>query len=182
VTGSPDRDLARALAGLPLTYPEQGGTAWEEFPAGYHGLERSVTLGSGADVFERAAAALLSWQMHTRAGLQIAGNAPTAVPGSCVLLIVGWPPLALSAPCRVVYDVAERRRRGFAYGTLPGHPECGEESFVVTHQDDDQVTFTVRAFSRHGTALAWIGGPFTRLAQNLATGHYLRTLRSIARE
>lgn len=181
MTDGPERNLARTLSGLPLTYPEQGGTAWEQFPAGYRGLERSLTLGSGAELFERACAALLSWQMHTRAGLLITGNAPTAVPGSCVLLIVGRPPLALNAPCRVVYEVAESRRRGFAYGTLPGHPERGEESFVVTHQDDDEVTFTVRAFSRPATVLARIGGPFTRLAQNLATDHYLRTLRSIAR-
>lgn len=48
-----------------------------------------------------------------------------------VLPGVGAGPLRLRAPCRVVYTVTESRRRGFAYGTLPGHPECGEEAFVI---------------------------------------------------
>ena len=36
----------------------------------------------------------------------------------------------LQAPCRVVYVIDEPDIRGFAYGTLPGHPESGEERFV----------------------------------------------------
>jgi uncharacterized protein (UPF0548 family) len=170
----------KRLAALPFTYPEEGATTWPELPAGYRAVERSLPLGSGVEVFDRAGAALLSWQMHRRAGLGIVADSPTAVTGSCVLLIIGRRPLALTAPCRVVYEVAEDKRRGFGYGTLPGHPESGEESFIVTHGADDVVTFTVRAFSRPATALARIGGPLTHLAQDLATSHYLRTLRSIA--
>ena len=34
-------------------------------------------------------------------------------------------------PARVVYVVDEPARRGFAYGTLHGHPESGEEAFLV---------------------------------------------------
>jgi uncharacterized protein (UPF0548 family) len=181
VTRLSDQDLAEWLSQLPLTYPEVGATAGSEVPAGYGGLERSLVLGTGPEVFERAVTGLLSWQMHRRTGLGLAGNAPTAVTGSCVELFIGRRPFALTAPCRVVYEVTEPRRRGFAYGTLPGHPESGEEAFVVTHRDDDQVIFTVRAFSRPATLVARIGGPFARLAQALATRRYLSALRSIAR-
>ena len=60
---------------------------------------------------------------------------------------------------RVVYAVDERegspgmepgvlRRRGFGYGTLPGHVERGEEQFTVIWRADDSVWYELRAFSR----------------------------------
>jgi uncharacterized protein (UPF0548 family) len=45
------------------------------------------------------------------------------VPGTDVLAHLG----PIRVPCRVVYVLDEPERRGFAYGTLPGHPESGEE-------------------------------------------------------
>lgn len=41
-----------------------------------------------------------------------------------------------------------KRRIGFAYGTLPGHVECGEERFTITWQEDDSVWYEIQAFSR----------------------------------
>ena len=41
------------------------------------------------------------------------------------------------------------RRFGFAYGTLPGHAESGEERFLIEwDQDEDGVWFDILAFSR----------------------------------
>ncbi len=70
----------------------------------------------------------------------------------------------------------EPRRRGFAYGTLPGHPESGEEAFIVEQHDDDSVTFTITAFSRPATWLARLGGPLGRAVQDRVTARYLRAL------
>ena len=47
-----------------------------------------------------------------------------------------YPP---KVPARVVYVIDEPLRKGFAYGTLPGHPETGEEAFIVEYRDDDSV-------------------------------------------
>jgi len=172
--------LARRLAELPLTYPEHGATAWTELPSGYRQIERSMVLGSGPAVFDRACTGLLSWQIYRRLRVTVDGNSPTAVTGSCALLSVGRRPVAITAPCRVIYAIADDDRQGFAYGTLLGHPECGEEAFVVTRAADDRVTFTVRAFSRPASLLARCGGPLTRLAQDLATRRYLSVLKLIA--
>ncbi|HVB41858.1 MAG TPA: DUF1990 domain-containing protein [Streptosporangiaceae bacterium] len=84
--------------------------------------------------------------------------------------------LRLQAPCRVVYAADEPRRTGFAYGTLAGHPESGEEAFLVEHHDDDSVTFTVTAFSRPATRLARIAGPFAAVIQRQIAARYLRSL------
>lgn len=67
-------------------------------------------------------------------------------------------------------------RAGFAYGTLPGHPESGEEAFVVSRAPDG-VRFTITAFSRPATWLARLGGPVTLLGQEYFTRRYLRALR-----
>jgi uncharacterized protein (UPF0548 family) len=162
-----------------LTYPEVGATAHPVLPDGYRAVDRSLVIGAGAEVFERAATALLSWQMHRRAGVRVEAETPTAVPGSVVLLRIGLGPLAIQAPCQVVYEITEDRRRGFAYGTLPGHPERGEEAFVVALGSDDRVTFSVRAFSGPATRSARAGGPLTRLAQDLAIRRYLHALRKL---
>jgi uncharacterized protein (UPF0548 family) len=81
------------------------------------------------------------------------------------------------APCRVVYVVDEPDRRGFAYGTLPGHAVSGEELFLVRYAPDTgQVSAEVAAFSRHGTWWSRLGAPVTSLVQRVVTDRYLRAL------
>jgi uncharacterized protein (UPF0548 family) len=170
-------DAARnRLADAALTYREVGATA-SELPAKYHHFTRCVTIGRGHQVFADAAADVCGWQVQLRAGLTVTASALTAIPDTVAVLGLGIGPLRLSAPCRVVYAVDEPRRRGFAYGTLPGHPESGEEAFIVEHHDDDAVSFAVTAFSRPSTAIARIAGPAGRLIQSWTTTRYLRSLR-----
>lgn len=95
-------------------------------------------------------------------------------PGDTAIMRVGlWP---WDVPCRVVSVVDEPTRKGFAYGTLPGHPERGEESFVVEYGDDDSVWLTIRAFSRPASWIFWVGYPFVRLMQEIFTSRYERAL------
>jgi uncharacterized protein (UPF0548 family) len=57
-------------------------------------------------------------------------------------------------------------RFGFAYGTLPGHAESGEERFLVEwDRTGDAVRYDVLAFSRPRHPLARLGYPLTRRAQ-----------------
>ncbi len=86
----------------------------------------------------------------------------------------------LRIPCRVVAVIDEPDRQGFSYGTLPGHPECGEELFVVERQPDGTLEFVVTAFSRPASLLARAGGPATRWAQRAMTDRYLRALDQIS--
>ena len=94
-------------------------------------------------------------------------------PGDTALLGVF---LGIKFPVRVIYVVDEPRRRGFAYGTLPGHPEDGEEAWVIEHRDDDSVWITVRAFSRPANGWWWLVNPVLRVFQELYTRRYLRAL------
>jgi uncharacterized protein (UPF0548 family) len=127
-----------------LTYREVGATAGS-LPAGYHHVTRSLMVGRGHELFVRASDAALHWQIQRRTGLQVSASSPTAEVGAFVRLGVQIGPVRIHAPCRVVYVVDEPRRRGFAYGTLAGHPESGEEAFVVEYGDDESVISKIAA-------------------------------------
>lgn len=160
-----------------LTYPEVGATAGE-LPPGYHHVRRSALLGQGAEVFTRAATALMTWEMHRTAGLGVeAGTRPVELGGDIRL---GWSvgPLHVVIPCRVVRVVDEVDTRGFAYGTLPGHPERGEESFMVHLDHAGAVTLEILAFSRPGRWWSRLGAPVARVVQQRVTDRYLDALVS----
>jgi uncharacterized protein (UPF0548 family) len=163
------------LGAAELTYGEVGATA-SDLPVGYHQLSCSVPIGHGHQLFAGAGDAVRQWQVQLRAGLQVAASSPTAVPGAVLILGLGIGSLRLQAPCRVVYAVDEPRRCGFAYGTLAGHPESGEEAFMIEHHDDDTVSFRIAAFSRPATRLAKIAGPLGAVVQRQITARYLRSL------
>jgi len=160
------------LAALPLTYREVAATAGR-LPDGYHHVRKSAVIGKGRPRFEDAAAKVMRWGMLRGAGIRVEATTEIAAVGSEVL--VGFGPLR--APCRVVHVIDEDNRRGFAYGTLPGHPESGEELFAVRHDPaTGEVHAEVVAFSRHGTWWSRLGSPVTSLAQRVITSRYLTAL------
>jgi uncharacterized protein (UPF0548 family) len=160
------------LAALPLTYTEVGATAGE-LPSGYHHVRESAVIGRGRQRFEEAAAAVMRWGMLRGAGARVEPTTEVAAVGSEVIVRLG----PVRVPCRVVYVLDEPDHRGFAYGTLPGHAETGEELFAVRyHPGTDEVTAELTAFSRHGTWWSRLAGPFTGLVQRIVTKRYLKAV------
>lgn len=143
-------------------------------PAGYKHLHRQVTL-SRCD-FDAAARDLLEWRMHSRAGLRVEASEIPLRQDTVVLMRWELGPLAVKIPCRVLEVIDESRRQGFAYGTLPGHPEAGEERFILEQLDDGHILFTITAYSRPMLTLAKAAGPISRTAQNFMTQRYLKAL------
>ncbi len=163
-----------------LTYVEVGATAGE-LPPGYHHLRRTEVVGSGQGAFDAVAEALLSWEIQRRAGLRVTATSERVEVGVEVRLGVGFGPFRVVAPCRVIEVVAQERCRGFAYGTLPGHPENGEERFLVTMDGAGTVRAEIVAFSRPARWFSRLGAPFARGAQELITRRYLRAYVSAVR-
>ncbi|MBL7257723.1 DUF1990 family protein [Paractinoplanes lichenicola] len=161
---------------MSLTYAEVGATRKEPLPPGYGHVVRDELIGHGRAAFDRAVDSLLDWRMHRAAGFRIVRGGERAAEGVDIVLRF----YGLTVPCRVVYVVDEPSRRGFGYGTLPGHPERGEEALVVVLTADDEVRFRIRAFSRPATLLTRLGGPLARLGQHYATNRYIKALRSLA--
>lgn len=160
------------LAALPLTYPDVGATA-RELPAGYHHVHKSAVIGRGRARFEQAADEGMRWGMLRGAGIRVEATTEVAEVGSEVIVHLG----PVAAPCRVVYVVDEADRRGFAYGTLPGHAESGEELFLVRYDPaGEEVLAEVTAFSRHATWWSRLASPVTSAIQRVITDRYLRAL------
>jgi uncharacterized protein (UPF0548 family) len=170
-----DPDVEAHLRAADFTYDHVGMTSGV-LPNGYHYLNRRVIIGLGTARFADAARALLGWQMHLRSGLRVSTSSATATHHAVVMLGIGAGPSRLNAPCRVVYIIDEPTRQGFAYGTLPGHPESGEEAFVIERLDGDTISFSITAFSTPASDLAKLTGPLGRLAQRWMTARYLRSL------
>jgi uncharacterized protein (UPF0548 family) len=128
-----------------------------------------IKLGCGGAVFQAAKDALARWG-HFRLGWVEAVPADTPIRAGEVVAVVArvlglwW----LNA-CRIVYVVDESGpvcRFGFAYGTLPGHAESGEERFMVEwDRASEAVWYDILAFSRPRHPLARLGYPLTRRAQ-----------------
>lgn len=169
-----DADIDK-LRGLDLSYSEVGRTATGP-PPGYHHLRKETVIGHGEARFRAGGSDVMSWQIQLRSGFTVDASDRQVVEGATAMLGIGVGRLRIKSPVRVVYVVDEARRRGFAYGTLPGHPESGEELFCVEHRPDDSVVLVVSAFSKPQSMLAKLGGPLGRLGQRLITVRYLRAL------
>jgi uncharacterized protein (UPF0548 family) len=167
-------EQAAQLRAAPFNYEHVGRTAHEQRVPGYGWMERSTKLHHTA--FEAAGWDLFGWRLQERAGLRVQASESPLRTDTVVLMRLGIGAASLKIPCRVVYVINQTRRRGFAYGTLPGHPEAGEERFVLEQHDDDTISFTITAFSRAASPLARMGGPVTRRVQEMMTERYLRAL------
>jgi uncharacterized protein (UPF0548 family) len=177
------------LAGLSLTYPEVGATATTNpeggagaptnpeggagaptMPHGYTHVRMSRRIGTGRPRFEQAATDVMRYGMLRGAGLRVTASTEVAQVGTNVLGRFG----PFVAPCRVVYVCEEPNRRGFAYGSLPGHAVVGEEMFGVRYDPVDGGVYSeVAAFSRPATWWSRLGAPLLTVTQRLISRRYL---------
>jgi uncharacterized protein (UPF0548 family) len=161
-----------------LTYAEVGATRREPLPAGYRHLRYRTRLGP-VDL-AAAGAAVLTFAMHRATGERVEASAARAAPGVSVTSRIRVGPVRLRVPCRVVWAEEGEARAGFAYGTLPGHPVRGEESFVVTREVDG-VWFAVTAFSVPARWYVAALGPLGPLLQVWFAHRRARALRRVLR-
>jgi uncharacterized protein (UPF0548 family) len=146
-------------------------------PEGYRLDRWSRSLGEGDEIFERATDALRHWRVHEGAGLVVeAGGEPMV--GIVVAMAASLPVGHIEVVCRVVDVVDAHDRFGFAYGTLPNHPEEGEESFTVVRSEDGVVRFEIVAVSRHRQLLARAFPPVARRLQVRATNRYFAAMQA----
>lgn len=82
----------------------------------------------------------------------------------------------------VVEEFSTVEKYGFAYGTLQGHAEFGEERFTVEYdQTDQRVWYDLYAVSRRGLA-ARLGYPLSRVLQKrFARGSKAAMQRAVAK-
>lgn len=162
------RHFRQAQSILDFSYSAVGATA-NVPPAGYVVDHTRIKLGDGKEIFEAAKSALRRWE-HFRLGWVEANPIDTPIQKGAVIAVMGhvlglwW----LNA-CRIVYVVDEAgpvSRFGFAYGTLPGHAESGEERFQIEwDRATNEVWYDILAFSRPNYLVTKLGYPLVRRFQ-----------------
>ncbi len=165
------------------TYPSVGATRDSAIvanpPAGYRAFERIVRIGDGAQVWARAGRAILRFGIQRASGIRVTRpevddvDAPVTAGEGFELRIPPWP---TRFPARVVWMREEPLVVGFAYGTLPGHAESGEEAFILERRSDESVRLTIRAFSRPPTFWWRAVDPLLRRVQAAMNRRYERAL------
>jgi len=158
-----------------LTYDEVGATAGR-MPPGYHHVRVRRVIGRGPEVFATAADALLAGEAQRRAGARVEVSETPMRAGTRVTMRLGVGILSFRIPCLVVWADRTDTVAGFAYGTLAGHPERGEERFTLTLAPTGEVFFDIVAFSAPGRWFTRVGAPLGRAAQAWMTRRYLRAL------
>lgn len=170
-----ERILRQARAADP-TYDHVGSTLDPQRWSRPGVSARRLDVGRGGDAFAWARTALQTWVPQRAIGAQIVpGDLPVGL-GVTVLLVLRSGPFWVVVPNRVVAVVDEPHRYAFAYGTLPGHPERGEESFTVERLADDTVRATIRVQAGPGTLAARAAAPLVRQLQSTALRRYLEAI------
>ena len=155
-----------------VTYAELGATL-SDVPDGFHHLRSERRLGAGEDDFAQGAEAIRAWAAHTSMSMQLAPPTPPLVEGSTIAFALPLFGAWVSGACRIVRVLDDESTSGFAYGTLPHHPEQGEEAFLVHRRPDDSVVFEIVAFSRPATLPTKLIGPLGRRLQRRSIDRYL---------
>jgi uncharacterized protein (UPF0548 family) len=156
------REQQRELA---FSYEAVGATLHGAVPAGFDHDHNRQPLGAGAATFTAARDAIRAWAMFPAPLTQILPAGIPIVEGEVAAVVAHALGLWWLNAARIVYVIDEPRRFGFAYGTLPGHVERGEERFLVEWLDDDSVWYDLSAFSRPGYWMARLARPLTRRLQ-----------------
>jgi uncharacterized protein (UPF0548 family) len=154
--------------GSPFSYAEVGATRTQP-PSGYIVDHNRKGLGQGIDRFEKAVAAIKNWKQFDLGWVSAVPNNTSIEVGSVVAIMAKhfgfW---SLNA-CRIVYLINDEhpiKRFGFAYGTLSGHAETGEERFTIEwHPDSGEVWYDILAFSRPQNLFVKLGFPLARMLQ-----------------
>jgi uncharacterized protein (UPF0548 family) len=149
---------------LAFTYPAVDGRQGV-VPPGYHLDHARFPLGRGERAFAQAKAALRGWKQFDVGWASARPDTTPLAPGQTVAVVFRIFGLWSMCSARIVYAIDEPNRFGFAYGTLPGHVESGEEQFLIERTDDGAVWYDVRAFSRPQHMLTKIGFPLVRCLQ-----------------
>jgi uncharacterized protein (UPF0548 family) len=176
LTAPSDDEVRRFIANqehAELSYSEVGASAGT-VPAGYNVDHNRIELGNSERVWQRAVAAVRAWRMFNIPWLRLYWpDTPIQVGAVVALSVHHFGFFSLNA-CRIIYVVDEDgaptntpvSRFGFAYGTLAGHAESGEERFIVEwDRASDTVSYDILAFSRPRDTLAKLAYPLSRLLQ-----------------
>ncbi len=165
-------------AALPFSYSPVGMTRDDvDAPSGWTEDTYRTVLGPGRDSFVRGTSLVRAWTMFAMPWIELHTPDAPIREGTIVGVLARSAGLWCVNAARIVYVIDEPRRFGFAYGTLPGHVEAGEERFLIEHTPEDLVAYSIRAISKPRALLARVAQPWVRREQRRFGADSLTAMR-----
>lgn len=169
-----DLDAAvEQAARSPVSYSHVGSTLGSP---GRPLKRAQLDIGHGPAAFERAIAGLRMWVPQRGIGARVHPPDAPIAEGTTVIVVLALGPFTVLAPDRIVRVIDEPGCFAFSYGTLAGHAERGEETFLLELLEDGTVRFTLIVDAVPATVAARLAAPAVKLAQRHALHRYLRAL------
>lgn len=157
----------------PLSYPA-GLVKTAQPSSSYRRDKWARVIGQGPATFELAQEGLRNWVGHkSGAGFTLTPHTPCLEAGTRLAVYIPVGPLTFHGPTQIVEVTNKPNAFGFTYGTLYGHFSQGEESFIVSIDEDGSVRVDITAVWKPAWWLLTLGGPITRMFQRQAIRRWL---------
>ncbi len=150
---------------LPFSYPAVEHTRSDAPLPGFDNDFNTQVMGQGDAAWEAAKEAIRRWKMFPGGWAYVTPQPLPIRKGEVVAMAARVLGIWWLNSCRIVYVIDNEHQFGFAYGTLPGHVECGEELFMVEKLADGSVRYVLKAFSKPRHWMARLGYPLARVYQ-----------------
>ncbi|PQO32369.1 DUF1990 domain-containing protein [Bremerella cremea] len=167
-----------------FSYCHQGKTASKP-PEGFKVDHTRIRLGQGIETFHAAKEALGRWQQFDLGWVAAKPTSTKINEGETICVIGRAAGMYWLNACRIVYvvdDAMNTPKFGFAYGTLPGHMEMGEERFLVEMDQAGDVWYDILAFSRPKRWIAWVVYYYMRRLQKRFARESAARMKSLVQQ
>lgn len=142
------QSIIKKQSRLPFTYFEVNETKDSKMIKGFDNDYLRVKIGTGIEDFLFAKSLIADWRMFPTSWTVVFPVGEPIKKDQTIVLLAKFAGIWWMNCSRIVYLISESRKFGFAYGTLPGHMERGEELFQVSIDKNEEVWYEIKAFSR----------------------------------
>ena len=172
-------EFLEKISGTDYAYKEVGATATNEKFPHYDNDYSSQIIGKGEEVWQKAKLALKNWQQFPLPWTKIFPNTTPLKKGETVAVLFRLFGLWWKNSTKIVYTFDEANRFGFAYGTLQNHVEMGEEVFWIEKDNEGNVSYHIKAFSKPKFWMAKLTYPMARIYQRKFVKESMATMKNL---
>ena len=177
-----DTRLAEFLASKKhktFSYSDVGATL-EKPPQSFDNDHNFIHLGEGEQVWANAKNTLKNWKQFPDTWTRVFPSIENIKKDKTVAVMFRLFGIWWINSAKIVYTIDEPDRFGFAYGTLPGHLEKGEECFWIEKDKKGSVFYHIKAFSKPAYWLVWLAYPIARKFQKRFVRESLSIMKKIS--
>lgn len=139
-----------------------------------------ILLGKGEHVWDKAKEALKKWEQFPPEWTRIYNASTPLEKGQTVAVLFKLFGIWWINSARIIYNFDEDHRFGFAYGTLEGHVEKGEECFWIEKDEEGNIYYKIKAFSKPEFWGAKLAYPLARAYQRRFVKDSMNRMKSLS--